>query len=94
MHRSPEGRKLALRIDDHSDAGTVALQKPPTPAESYSPSNLWIATQSRRGTQVKKTLHFHGKHKSRIPQTIYSPTSNASLSIATLESTECCSHAR
>jgi hypothetical protein len=54
MHRNPEGRKLALRIDDHSDAGTVALQKPPPPAESYSPSNLWIATQSRHGTQVKK----------------------------------------
>src|SRR5256885_7345135 len=48
------GRKLTLRIDDHSDAGTVALQKPPPPAESYSPSNLWIATQSRCGTQVKK----------------------------------------
>jgi hypothetical protein len=53
MHRSPEGRKLALRIDDHSDVGAVALQ-PPLPAESYSPSNLRIATQSRCGAQVKK----------------------------------------
>jgi hypothetical protein len=27
VHRDPEGRKLALRTDDHSDAGTVDLQE-------------------------------------------------------------------
>jgi hypothetical protein len=70
MHRNPEGRKLALRIDDHSDAGTVALQKPPPPAESYSPSNLRIATQSRRSTQVKKPF-ISTESTSRGPTRIF-----------------------
>ncbi|WP_280190045.1 hypothetical protein [Delftia sp. PS-11] len=69
----PEGRKLALRIDDHSDTSAMACKIQPCPAESYSPSNARIATQSLQGAQVQKPFFLTGTLKARSLKSLRTP---------------------